>query len=108
MDSRRTAGALLWLLAVSSIVGTVIYLVLGMDMAVKPPDPTPTLDFAGRIEAFVPYLQARWPLELLAGVAFIVAFGTLVFGDRRAQGGLLPRPRRSRHTEVPAWARMAS
>ncbi|HEV8402218.1 MAG TPA: hypothetical protein VGQ31_04215 [Candidatus Limnocylindrales bacterium] len=69
--------ALLWIFAISAFIGTLLGLVLGLDLVAHPPDIPDTVDLPGRLEAIRPYLEARWPLDLATNLAAIVAFGAL-------------------------------
>ena len=88
---------LLGIFAACLFVATVLSLVLGLDLAVQPPNHPETLDLPSRLIALQPYREARWPLDAVSSLLYVVAFGALTLAavqiaalagsDRRA--GLL-------------------
>lgn len=49
----------------------------GFDLLVRPPDIAETLDFPGRLEAFQPFRQAVWPIDVVSTLLFVGGFGAL-------------------------------
>ena len=72
-----TLRTLLGVFAACLVLATVLGLVAGFDLVVHPPDLAPTLDLPSRLLASQPYREARWPLDAVSALLYVVAFGAL-------------------------------
>jgi hypothetical protein len=96
LTGRTPITPLLWIFAVSLLVGTVLTLGLGFDLFVQPPDVPDTATFPERLQAMQPFFAARWPYDAVATLLFVIGFGALAL----AAGGIASLGGRHRLADV--------
>src|SRR4029453_11407584 len=77
-DTRRLAGVLGWLVAISLFAAGVITALLQFDITASPPRKTPPNDLLEGARAFFQNESDRWPQELASLLLFTVGFLALI------------------------------
>lgn len=72
------ARTLLGVFAACLVLATILSLALGFDLLVRPPDLADTLDLPSRQVALQPFREARWPIDAVSTLLYVVAFGALL------------------------------
>jgi hypothetical protein len=72
---------LLGIFATSLLLATILSLALGLDLVVTPPTIPDTDDLPTRLLAVQPYLVARWPLDAVSSLLYVVAFASLALAS---------------------------
>lgn len=77
-DTKRLAGVMGWLIAVSLFAAGVITTLLEFDITASPPRETPPNDLVEGTLAFFQNESDRWPQQLTAGILFTIGFLALI------------------------------